>query len=151
MTYIRKIAVCSVVERHCSPDAVAQALGMSRTSVYEWVRWYKHGGYDALVTRTAPGAEPRVTPDLDLWPQDVVLHGSPQTYGYDTDLWTCQILSDILRKEFGVSVLASAVYVHLVRLGLSYQKPRYVAREQDPTEIEYFLILSRISRGSVSF
>lgn len=139
MTYIRKIAVRSVVERRFSPDAVAHVLGISRTAVYEWVRWYKQGGYDALETRTAPGSEPRITPDLDIWLQEVVLHGSPQTYGYDTDLWTCQMLSEILRKEFGVTVLASTLDAHLIRLGLSYQKPRYVAREQEPAEIEYFL------------
>lgn len=139
MAYIRKIAVCSVIERRFSPDAVARFLGVSRTCIYQWLKWYNHGGYDALETRTAPGAAPQITPDLDIWLQEVVLHGSPSAYGYDTDLWTCRMLSEILQKEFGVAVGASTVDAHLVRLGLSYQKPQYVARERDPVEIERFL------------
>jgi transposase len=139
MPYLRKIAVRNVVERRYSPDATANFLGVSRTSVYQWLNWYKEGGYDALETRTAPGAEPRITPDLDIWLQEVVLHGNPSTYGYDTDLWTCQMLADILKKEFGVVVGASAVDAHLIRLGLSYQKPQYVARERNAAEVERFL------------
>jgi transposase len=139
MAYIRKIAVCSVIERRFSPDAVASFLGISRAPIYQWLKWYNQGGYDALESRSAPGAAPQITPDIDIWLQEVVLHGSPSAYGYDTDLWTRRMLSEMLQKEFGVTVGPSAVGAHLARLGLSYQKPQYVARERDPVEIERFL------------
>jgi transposase len=139
MSYIRKLAVQSVVERNYSPDLVASVLGLSRSSVYEWVKKYEKAGYDALDTHDAPGAEPRITASIDTWLKSVVLSENPTSYGYDTVLWTCQILAEIIEKSFGVKVIPATVNAHLVQMGLSYQEPCYRARERDPAEIEYFL------------
>jgi transposase len=139
MSYIRKLAVQSVVERNYSPDLVASVMGLSRSSVYEWVKKYEKAGYDALDTHDAPGAEPRITAKIDTWLKSVVLSENPISYGYDTVLWTCQILAEIIEKTFGVKVIPSTVNAHLIQMGLSYQQPCYRARERDPAEIEYFL------------
>lgn len=40
---------------------VARALGVSRVAVYSWVRTYDAGGEDALRSRKARGASPRLT------------------------------------------------------------------------------------------
>lgn len=139
MSYIRKIAVQAMVDRSCSPDLVANVLGISRSSIYEWRKKYEKGGYDSLDTRDAPGAEPVVVPEIDTWLRSVVIKENPTHYGYDTVLWTCQILAEIMYKTFGVKVLASTLNNHLNELGLSYQKPCYVPREQDPVETQRFL------------
>jgi transposase len=139
MSYIRKLAVHAVVERGHSPDVAANVIGVSRSSLFEWLKKYQRGGYDELDTRDAPGAEPLIVPEMDIWLKSVVLKENPTNYGYDTVLWSCPILAEILEKTFGVKVIASTVNAHLKKLDLSYQKPCYVAREQDPAEIEYFL------------
>jgi transposase len=139
MSYIRKLAVQSVVERNYSPDLVASVLGLSRSSVYEWVKKYEKAGYDALNTQDAPGAEPRITAKIDTWLKSVVLSENPTSYGYDTVLWTCQILAEIIEKTFGIKVISSTISAHLRQMGLSYQEPCYRAKERDPAEIEYFL------------
>jgi|WetSurMetagenome_2_1015567.scaffolds.fasta_scaffold271622_1 transposase len=139
MSYIRKLAVQSIVERHHSPDLVASVLGLSRSSVYEWVKKYEKGGYDELDTHDAPGAEPRITAEIDTWLKSVVLSENPTHYGYDTVLWTCHILAEIIEKTFFIKVIPATVNVHLKELGLSYQEPCYRATERDAAEIEYFL------------
>lgn len=139
MSYIRKLAVQSVVERNYSPDLVASVLGLSRSSVYEWVRKYENAGYDGLDTHDAPGAEPRITADMDTWLKSIVLSENPTSFGYDTVLWNCQVLAEIIEKTFGVKVIPSTVNTHLIQMGLSYQEPCYRARERNPAEIEYFL------------
>jgi transposase len=139
MSYIRKLVVQSVVERGNSPDVVANILGLSRSSVYEWVKKYHKGGYDELDTHDAPGAEPRITAEIDTWIKSVVLSENPTQYGYDTVLWTCQLLAEVIEKTFHIKVISSTVNAHLIQLGLSYQEPCYRARERDPDEIEYFL------------
>lgn len=139
MSYIRKLAVRAVVEGQFPPSLVANIYGISRSSLFEWINRYKRGGYDLLDTRTAPGAEPLITPEMDIWLKEVVLTETPNNYGYDTELWTCPILAEIIEKVFNVKVIASTVNVHMTKLGLSYQKPCYVPREQDPVEVEYFL------------
>jgi hypothetical protein len=69
----------------------------------------------------------------------IVLKENPTAYGYDTQLWTCNIVAEVIEKIFLVKVLPSTVYVHLKKLGLSAQRPEYVARERDPVEIARFL------------
>ena len=64
MNYIRRIAVRAVEEKHQSPELIAEIIGISRSSIYDWLRWYREGGAAALDTRSAPGASPVITPML---------------------------------------------------------------------------------------
>ena len=60
-------------------------------------------------------------------------------FGYDTVLWTREILAELLNEKFGVNVVGSTVSLHLTNLGLSYQQPWFRANEQDPHKVEHFL------------
>ena len=88
MNYLRRIAVQAIEEKHYSPEVIAAILGSSRSSIYEWLRWYHTEGEAALDTRTAPGAPPVITPIMDWWLKQTVLNSTPVDHGYDTLLWT---------------------------------------------------------------
>jgi transposase len=60
-------------------------------------------------------------------------------HGYDTNLWTRDILAEMLKKEFGVSVSGLSVSLHLRKRGLSYQKPCYRDVARDEQEVEHFV------------
>jgi transposase len=94
MNYLRSIAVRAVEEKRYSPELIADILGMSRSSIYDWLRWYRAGGEAALDTRTAPGAPPVITPIMDWWLKRTVLKSTPVDHGYDTVLWTRSILAE---------------------------------------------------------
>lgn len=138
MNYIRRIAVRAVEEKHYSPELIADIFQISRSSIYDWLRWYRQDGEDALDTQSAPGAPPVITADMDCWLRITVLHSTPEDHGYDTNLWTCAILADLLKKHFGLCVSKATVGLHLHKLGLSPQKPRYRARGQDPAQVASF-------------
>jgi hypothetical protein len=76
---------------------------------------------------------------MEIWLRETVLETTPKAYGYDTHLWNCAILAELLHHEFGVWVSERTISRHLVKMELSYQKPHYRAVEQDPEEIRYFL------------
>jgi transposase len=139
MSYIRKIAVRAVQDKGYSPEAVVDILGLSRSCIYDWLRKYRKEGMPSLETQAAPGAEPQVTQEMETWLRKTVLETTPKAHGYDTHLWNCAILAELLRHEFGVWVSERTISRHLVKMGLSYQKPHYRAMEQDPEEIRYFL------------
>jgi transposase len=107
--------------------------------MYDWLDRFRRGGYEALETRIAPGAKPVITREMDDWLKRIVLSRNPTDYGYDTPLWTCEILAALLAQEFGVKVIGATVNAHLKKSGLSYQVARYRACEQDPVEIKRFL------------
>jgi transposase len=138
MTFLRQIAVCAINEKNFHPDDVSAMLGMSRSSIYDWLHRFTIDGYEGLETRKAPGTPPLITEEMDKWLGDAVLIKTPEDFGYSTPLWTSDILAELLERHFGVLVGGPAVNHHLKELGLSYQKPTYYAKEQDPAQLKAF-------------
>jgi transposase len=139
LAYLRKIAVRAVEEQGYSPEVVMGVLGLSRSCMYAWLQRYQSQGLSGLESHPAPGAEAQVTAPLEAWLKETVLHSTPVVQGYDTRLWTRDILAAWLQERFGVKVTGRTISGHLKKLGLSYQKPRYRAVEQDPQEVAFFL------------
>jgi transposase len=139
MGYIRKIAVQAVRENGHSPEVVAKVVNFNRSCLYEGLKRYDEGGYEALESRRPPGAKPLITREMESWLEETVLSSTPVEHGYDTNLWTRDILAQLLKKEFGVSVSGLSVSLHLRKLGLSYQKPCYRDVARDEQEVEHFL------------
>jgi transposase len=107
--------------------------------MYDWLKRYQTEGLKGLESHPAPGAEAQVTEAMEAWLKETVLQSTPVDHGYDTLLWTRDILAALLKERFGVEVTGRTISGHLKKLGLSYQKPCYCAVEQDPQEVEYFL------------
>jgi transposase len=139
MYYIRVMAVNAVRVLGQSPEAIAKAYNFNRPCIYRWLRQYDEGGFEALKSEMPPGAEPLITGEMDGWLKQTVLDKTPVDFGYDRTLWTCAILSGLLKDHFGVTVSESAVRLHLKALGLTFQKPEYQDVARDGREIEYFL------------
>jgi len=139
MNYLRRIAVQAVEEKHYSPEVAADFLNISRSSIYDWVHQYREEGEDALDTKKAPGAPLVITPEMDQWLRKTILTSTPEAHGYDTVLWTLNIMVDLLKKQFGLWVSDSAVALHLHEMKLSCQVPCYQARQQDPQKVEDFI------------
>jgi transposase len=139
MNYFRKRAVQAVREKGLSAEVVSEVFGFSRSCIYTWLTRYDWGGYEALESRQAPGAEAVITAEMDAWLEATVVKSTPVAHGYDTVLWTRDILAELLQREFGVWVSGVTVSLHLRNLGLSYQQPCYRDVARDPHEVEYFL------------
>ena len=139
MFYIRIMAVYAVRVQGHSPEVVAQIFNFNRPCIYRWLKQYDEGGYPALKSDMPTGAKPLVGPDMDDWLKNTVLSSTPLEFGYDTQLWTCGILAELIKQEFNVVVSDSTVRLHLKRLGLSPQKPAYRDYQRDEREIEHFL------------
>jgi len=139
MDHLRRRVVHAVREKGHSPEVVAEIFGFSRRSVYEWLNRYGRGGYEVLDSGKAPGAEAVITAEMDAWLKETVLNSTPVAHGYDTVLWTRDMLAELLHQAFEVTVSGVTVSLHLNKLGLSYQKPYYRDVERDEGEIEFFL------------
>ncbi|HJW29289.1 MAG TPA: winged helix-turn-helix domain-containing protein [Saprospiraceae bacterium] len=138
MNYFRKRAVQAIREKGQSPEVVATVFGFDRSCIYEWLKRYDQGGYPALVSRQSPGAEPVITSAMDVWLKHTVLHSLPVEHGYDTVLWTRDLLADLIQKKFEVTVSGPTVSLHLKALGLSYQQPCYRDRARAEQEVEFW-------------
>lgn len=118
---------------------MADFLGMDRTSIYDWLRNYRQEGEKSLDTGKAPGAERVITPDLDRWLKETILKTTPADHGYETVLWTLEIIVHVLKERFDWWVSEATVRIHLHHLGLSCQQPCYQALTQDTEQVKKFL------------
>jgi transposase len=139
MYFIRRMAVNAIRVLGQSPENVAKTYNFDRSCIYRWLKQYDEGGFEALESKMPPGAEPLITKETNEWMKQTVLTCTPVEFGYDTNLWTCTILVELLAQKFGVTVSDSAVRLHLKALGLTCQKPEYQDIKRNEQEIEYFL------------
>jgi transposase len=68
-----------------------------------------------------------------------ILNHTPLDFGYDTPLWTCRMVAELLQQEFAVTVSDATIRLHLQRLRLTPQKPSSQDSARDAAEIESFL------------
>jgi transposase len=139
MSHLRKIAVHAVEEMGYSPEDVIKILGLSRNTIYDWLKRFREHGYEGLDTKKAPGARPMVTAEMAAWLKGVVLETSPEDFGYDTTLWTCDLLAELTSQRYQVRVIGATINHHLHKLGLTNQKPNYIPLQQDPAAVEHYL------------
>jgi transposase len=139
ISYIRKIAVRAIEGDQISPELIAKIFHIDRTAIYAWLRRFNEGGYPALNTQKAPGAPQEITGSAEAWLKETIIEKTPRDFGYETALWTRDILAEILNNKFDLDVAGSTVGTHLRKIGLSYQKPWFRAQEQDPVKVAHFL------------
>jgi transposase len=138
MNEIRRKAVMAV-QNGQSPEVVIAALGFHRNCIYEWLARYRAGGWDALKTGKRSGRPRKLTGEMMRWIYEAITLGNPMQYQFEFVLWTRKILVGLIQKRFGISLSETSVGRILKQLGLSVQRPLYVAREKNPARVEFFL------------
>ena len=138
MDEIRRKAVTAVQDGQ-SPEVVIAALGFHRNCIYEWLARYRAGGWHALKTGPRSGRPRKLTGEMIRWIYQAITLGNPLQYQFEFVLWTRRIVVGLIKQRFGLSLSETSVGRLLRQLGLSVQKPLYVAREKNPARVEYFL------------
>jgi transposase len=95
------------------------------------------GGPRALKRRPAPGATPRLSEDQRAKVPELLAQGA-EAHGFRGEVWTCERVATVIRKEFGVSYHPAHVSRVVRALGLSLQKPQRRAEQRDEETIEHW-------------
>jgi transposase len=115
---------------------IAAALGVTEGAVSQWLAAARHGGGDALTSRTdRRGVAPKLTPEQVRLIPDFLWHDA-EAYGFRGEVWTCERVAGVLYEEFGVSYSGSQVSRLLKRLGWTPQVPITRAIQRDEEVIE---------------
>jgi transposase len=84
-----------------------------------------------------PGAPPRLSEDKRARLPELLAQGA-QAHGFRADVWTCERVAIVIRREFGVSYHPAHVSRLLKKLRLSLQKPERRADQRDEEAIEHW-------------
>lgn len=134
---IRKRAVQRVLAGE-SPETVIEALGFHRSRIYQWLEQYREGGEQALDTKPIAG-RPRKFPERYADALRELIKSDPRQLDFHDALWTREMIRELIASEFDVSVSVRSISNILHRLGISVQRPRLKAYEQDPEAVKQWL------------
>jgi transposase len=113
--------------------AIAQDLGVHRTTVRLWLKQYQQRGLAGLAIQWAPGQAGRIpealAPTLQGWVKD-----GPQSCGLDRANWTYEELAAYLYHTTGIAVQRTAMRVFCQRHGIRPYRPTYRYLRGDPEQ-----------------
>lgn len=134
---IRKMAVERVREGE-RPSAVIAGYGFHRCVIYRWLKTAagRGNGLRALASRKGTGRPKKLDATQERQVFRWINGKNPMQYGFDFGLWTRQIVRELARREFGVTLSLASIGALLARLGLTAQKPLQRAYQRDPDAIE---------------
>ena len=113
---------------------VARRLKVCRQTVSRWMEECSSGGKAALHKADRAGRKSELT-DKDKARLEELLVKGPEKLGYQTPLWTCDRVADLIRREFDVKYHRGHVWKVLSDLGWSCQRPIGRARERNEEAI----------------
>ena len=112
----------------CDAAEVAEWLGVSRQTVYNWVSRFQDrdglGLRARLLDATRPG-RPRAAGGTIDELVAAVIDGDPRQVGYHATVWTAPLLSQYLREHHQVEVSDRTVSRAIDRLDLRWKRPRH--------------------------
>jgi transposase len=98
------------------PPRVAELLGITRKSAYEWYALWSRGGKVALASKGAAGSGCKLTDEQLTWLEEALEEGAA-AHGWDDQRWTTSRIAALISTRFHVSYTARGVAYLLNRLG----------------------------------
>ena len=103
---LRERAVQSVQDGE-SPETVARALGVNRSSIYSWLAQYRRGGWGALKAKPLFGRPPKLDGKKLKWVYHVVTE-SPLQMKFEYALWTREMVAVVIKPCVGWAAFGAA-------------------------------------------
>jgi len=129
-TYRRTLALLEV-DRGRPVSEVAQMLGVSRRSIYNWLDDYLREGDPSALADAPRSGRPRLWTEGRQAVLRELLETTPDKLGYFAADWTVPLLGEQLERLTGRRPCDDTIRDQLARMGYAWKRPRYV-REPDP-------------------
>jgi transposase len=130
----RRLRALELFEAGWQASRIAEALGVTRGAVSQWLARARAGGREALRHRPPPGAAPKLTTAQRAQVPDLLAKGA-EFYGFIGDVWTTARVAEVIRREFGVQYHPGHVSRILRALGWTVQKPITRSTKRDEAAI----------------
>ena len=115
-------------------NEVARLVQAAPSSVSRWKAMKAQAGVAGLKAKPHPGRGCQLSSQDKEQLKKLLLQG-PQAAGFDSALWTCKRVAQVIAQTFGVSYHPDHVGRLLHGLGFSCQYPQHRARERDEEAI----------------
>jgi transposase len=130
----RRLRAWELSQAGWKQSAIAQALGVSKSAVSQWLKRARQKGVSALYKRKGGGPKLRLTVEQRGQLPQLLARGA-EAYGFRGDIWTRRRVAEVIRREFGVQYTPTHVGRILRACGWSLQKPIRRATQRDEEAI----------------
>jgi transposase len=130
----RRLRALELSEQGWEAIRIAEALGVTRGAVSQWLARARAGGREALRHQKPPGARPRLTTEQRAHLPGLLAKGA-ESYGFIGDVWTAGRVAVVIRRAFGVRYHPAHVSRLVRQLGWTQQKPVRRASQRDEVTI----------------
>jgi transposase len=106
------------------PEEVAHLQAVSIPTIYSWIKRWRKGGIEELVTKPRSGRPPKAD---EAYQQRVAegVEKDPAELGYQFTVWTIDRLRWHLAKETGIELSEARFRALLKANGYRYRRPKY--------------------------
>jgi transposase len=98
----RRLRAYELKQQGWKQTQIADALGVTEGAVSQWMKRAREEGVEGLRHKPPPGATPRLSNQERTKVPELLAQGA-EAYGFRGDVWTCERVAIVIRKEFGVS------------------------------------------------
>lgn len=131
----RRVFAILEVSRGVPVEDVAIAMGVTRQSVYNWLRRYDTKDVESSLRNRPKSGRPRLLAERrESWLKDL-MRIQPEARGYFANEWTVPLLQEELLHCTGRNVSADTIGRSLARLGFVWKRARYVL-SPDPDRLK---------------
>ncbi len=134
----RRLRALDMLQQGLGPSEIARTLGVDRRSVRRWRARMEKEGPGGLTAHRASG-RPALLSNAQKKKLERLLRKGAQSAGYETDLWTCPRIAEVIGSRLGVHYHVDHVCRLLHKLGWSPQRPQRKAMERDEEGIRQWV------------
>ena len=131
----RRKRAWSMYEKGWQQKEIAEALGVTRGAVCQWIRRGREGGIEALNTPNTKGRPARLS-EADRRQLVKLLAKGAEAFGFRGAVWSNPRVAKVIEQELGVKFHPAHVSRILKELNWTPQKPKIRAKQQKAEEIE---------------
>lgn len=116
---------------------VAKLLGITAKTLFNWILKFMSGGVKWVTGKHfhGRGRKEKLTKVQQKQLHDMVAEG-PEAHGFSSGIWNCAMIAELLLLKFSVCYNLNYLPSLLKKLGLSYQKARFISDRQDEEKYE---------------
>ena len=122
-----------------SPEVVASAIGINRTTIYDWLSKYRNGGWHRLKAKPLSGRPPKLEGRSLRWIFETVTSKNPMQLNFVFALWTREMIAELIKRRFKVRLSHVSVGRLLAQMGITCQKPLHRALQRNEALVRQWL------------
>ena len=118
-------------------DEVAKLLGVTFKTVINWILKFMSGGIKWAMGKhyQGRGRKEKLTKAQQKQLHDMIAEG-PEAHGFSSGIWNSAMIAELILLKFSVCYNLNYLPSLLKKLGLSYQKARFISDRQDEEKYE---------------